>query len=351
MRIAQSQVNMVSSHKYYEENTVTIQSGVMTRSSFLKNLNDQEKKMDTLELSVGDPTENKAMGSESYNSLKPSKTEYLGNYESSLEEQLSQIRNSVLQRILNLLQILGGEDQSSRFKETLSNTANMLTANSFVNVTTVEMVHMEEEQTTFSGMGTAITEDGRSIDFNLDFSMSRRFCEYAGMSMVRNANLIDPLVINVGNDITSISDQHFYFDLDSDGKEEKISSLAPGSGFLVLDKNGDGKINNGSELFGTKSGNGFKDLSVYDRDKNGWIDENDAIYEALRIWIRDEDGTDHLLSLKEADVGAIYLGSAPTEFTHQNSDFLVSGMLRSTGMFLKESGGVGTVQQVDMAAL
>ena len=43
MKIAQSNVNLVSSHQYYEENTVTIQSGVVDRGSFLENLNKQEK--------------------------------------------------------------------------------------------------------------------------------------------------------------------------------------------------------------------------------------------------------------------------------------------------------------------
>ena len=351
MKIAQAQVNMVSSHQYYEENTVSVQRGIMTRSSFLDSLSDQEKKMDSLEISTKDPDDNKAMGSESYTSLKPSKTEYLSSYESSLEQQLAEIRNSILQRIMSLLQILGGEDQSGSFRETVSNTANMLTSNSFLKVTTVEMMHLEQEQTSFSGQGTALTEDGRQIDFNVDFSMSRRFCQYAGISVASAARFIDPLVINVGSDVTSISDQHFYFDLDSDGEEEKISSLGAGSGFLALDKNGDGKINDGSELFGTKSGDGFKDLGLYDKDNNGWIDENDEVYEALRIWIRDEEGMDHLMTLKEADVGAIYLGSAATEFTYQNSSFLVSGMMKASGMFLRESGGVGTVHQLDMAAL
>ena len=181
--------------------------------------------------------------------------------------------------------------------------------------------------------------------------MSRRLCEYAGISVATKGHYLDPLVINVGSDVTSISDQTFYFDLDSDGQEEKISNLGEGSGFLALDKNGDGKINNGSELFGTKSGNGFKDLAMYDKDGNGWIDENDEVYEHLRVWLRDEDGKDRLLSLSEADVGAIYLGSAETEFTQYNSSFAIAGMLRASGMFLRESGGVGTVQQVDMAAM
>ena len=353
MKIAQSNVHLVSSNKYFEENSISVQSGTMTRGSFLESLQNQEKKLDTLELSgdaVGS-TDSTALGSETYTSFKPSKTEYLSTFESSLEEQISELRASLLDRILRLLQMFGGDDQSKGFKHTLSNTANMLTENSFVKVTTVSMTHVEQEETTFSGTGTALTEDGRSIDFGVSFSMSRRLTEYAGMSVASAVSLIDPLVINVGSDVTHISDQSFYFDLDCDGQEEKISNLGKGSGFLAYDKNGDGKIGNGSELFGTKSGNGFADLAAYDKDGNGWIDENDEIYEKLSIWIRNEDGTDSLLSLKESDVGAIYLGNAETEFTHHNSNFLTAAMMRSSGIFLRESGGVGLVQQLDMAAL
>mgnify|MGYP000465316364 CR=1 FL=1 len=54
--------------------------------------------------------------------------------------------------------------------------------------------------------------------------------------------------------------------------------LQGGSGYLALNKNGDGVINDGSELFGTASGDGFYDLSMYDEDGNGWIDENDHAY-------------------------------------------------------------------------
>ena len=151
--------------------------------------------------------------------------------------------------------------------------------------------------------------------------------------------------------MTHISDQSFYFDLDCDGIEDEISGLGQGSGFIALDRNGDGKINDGSELFGTKSGDGFKDLAAYDQDGNGWIDENDEVYDARRVWIRGEDGTDTLMSLKEADVGAIHLGSVETQFSQYNSGFGLGGMTRASGVFLKESGGVGVVQQLDLAAM
>ena len=353
MKIAQSNVHLVSSNRYFEENNISVQSGTMTRGSFLESLQNQEKKLDTLELSdeATGGAEPAALGSETYTSFKPSKTEYLNSFDATLEDQISELRASLLDRILRLLQIFGGDNQSRGFKNTLSNTANMLTENSFVKVTTVSMTHIQQEETTFSGTGTALTEDGRSIDFGVSFSMSRRLTEYAGMSVASAVSLIDPLVINVGSDVTHISDQSFFFDLDCDCKEEKISNLGKGSGFLAYDKNGDGKIGDGSELFGTKSGNGFADLAAYDNDGNGWIDENDEIYEKLSVWIRNEDGTDSLLSLQESDVGAIFLGNAETTFTHQNADFMTAAMMRSSGVFLRESGGVGLVQQVDLAAL
>ena len=149
--------------------------------------------------------------------------------------------------------------------------------------------------------------------------------------------------------MASVSDQKFLFDLDGDGKKENISFTGKGSGFLALDKNGDGVINDGNELFGTKSGDGFKDLAKYDKDRNGWIDEADDIFDDLRIWTKDEQGNDKLLTLKEAGVGAIYLGNASTQFSLNNQQTNhTNAMIRSTGVYLKESGEAGTIQHVDL---
>ncbi len=152
------------------------------------------------------------------------------------------------------------------------------------------------------------------------------------------------------SNITSVSDMKFKFDIDSDGKEEDISFVGQGSGFIALDKNEDGKINDGSELFGTKSGDGFSDLAEFDEDKNGWIDENDFVFSKLKVWTKDENGNDRLLNLKAADVGAIYLGNVDTEFSYKNMSGDTDGVLRKTGIYLKESSGVaGTVAHVDLA--
>ena len=120
------------------------------------------------------------------------------------------------------------------------------------------VTYSESESMSFAAQGVAITEDGRQIDFGVSISMSRSFAQYMNVQipMVQNA-LMDPLVINLDSGTANVSDQKFRFDLDADGNEESISMPTKGSAFLALDLNGDGSINDGSELFGTKSGDGF----------------------------------------------------------------------------------------------
>lgn len=217
--------------------------------------------------------------------------------------------------------------------------------------TTVESAFMKEtENTAFSSTGIVKTSDGREIAFNIDVEMSREFMSAYENVTTEDIVMTDPLVINLDTDCVKVTDQKFLFDIDADGTKEEISFTEKGSGFLALDKNGDGVINDGNELFGTKSGDGFKDLSAYDTDGNGWIDENDDIFNKLRIWTKDEDGNDMLLDLKKANVGAIYLGSVGTEFSlNDDATNETNAVIRKTGIYLKETGEVGTVQHVDFA--
>ena len=207
----------------------------------------------------------------------------------------------------------------------------------------------ESESTTFASTGIVQTADGRSIDFNVEVSMSRAFMCQIDTLEVQDYIKTDPLMINLDTNIGSVSDQKFFFDLDSDGKEEKISFAANGSGFLALDKNGDEKINDGSELFGTSSGDGFKDLAAYDEDGNGWIDENDSVFSKLKVWTKDENGNDYLIDLKKADVGAIYLSNADTQFSLKDDENNLNAEIKKTGIYLREgTGAVGTLNHVDL---
>ena len=212
------------------------------------------------------------------------------------------------------------------------------------------ITYSETEETGFHACGKACTEDGRTIDFNVNILMSRSYMEYMNVRVPTMADaLFDPLIVNIGSDTADVRDQTFKFDLDADGCEDEISMLGKGSGFLALDKDGNGKIDDGNELFGTKSGDGFGELREYDSDGNGWIDENDEIFSKLKVWCKDDNGNDVLMDLKEADIGAIYLGEQRTEFTLGGADGYRDGVIRSTGVFLRESGGAGTIQHVDLS--
>ena len=213
-----------------------------------------------------------------------------------------------------------------------------------------ETIEIEAEDTQFSTAGTVRTADGREINFNVNVGMSRRFQQtFRDDLELASFTMCDPLVINLDTDVAELSDQTFYFDIDGDGEQDEISQLGAGSGYLALDKNGDGVINDGSELFGTASGNGFADLAKYDGDGNGWIDENDAIWQKLKIWTKDENGNDVLYRLAEKGVGAICLQNTSTDFTVMGQEGKTKGAIRNSGVFLYENGNVGTVQHVDIA--
>lgn len=211
--------------------------------------------------------------------------------------------------------------------------------------------YAESEEVSYSTNGKVITADGREIEFGLSFQMSRTFEDYYEREHTLNpARLCDPLVINLDTDIAGVSDQKFMFDIDSDGIKDSISTLGKGSGFLALDKNGDGEINDGNELFGTASGDGFKDLAAYDSDGNGWIDEADPVWKKLVVYSMNEDGTTSMYGLSEKGVGAIYLGNVSTEYSIKNSlDHSLNALIRKTGMFLYEDGHAGTVHHLDIA--
>ena len=264
----------------------------------------------------------------------------------------NRIRQQCIRFLMDLFS--GNKRNASRLAEAGSSAAeNGASVTTTVLSASVSETYQEEEYTSFQTTGSVVTADGRTIDFNLEMEMSRSFqstFEQSYEMMYRNVQTCDPLVINLDGDVASVSDQKFLFDIDGDGKLDQISQLNAGSGYLAIDKNGDGKINDGNELFGPRSGNGFADLAQYDDDGNGWIDEDDAIWEKLLIWTKDENGRDQLYHISEKGIGAICLQNQSTDFSlNSMEDNHTNAYIRSTGIFLYENGNVGTMQHVDLA--
>lgn len=135
-----------------------------------------------------------------------------------------------------------------------------------------------------------------------------------------------------------------------DGNPEEIQAPAWGTGFLALDKNKNGIINDGYELFGPSTGDGFAELAAYDLDKNFWIDENDAVFDDLSLYGMDENGEMHLTRIKDAGMGAIYLAGVDTAFDMKNKDNELLARIKRSSIALNEDGSVSSVQEADWTA-
>lgn len=367
MRIDSSTLGMESARSYKASNVTVRRFTIMdyqqslTENSNTLNAAVQEEKEDE----NGKAAQNSQNAEQSSTSVETwynrmSVTTSKVSIRSSSENVLSDIRQYTIRYIFDLL----FADRRERFRELLedkewaeqsydagetpfqqSNSANFKVLNY-----TQETWEMEAEETSFSTVGTVKTADGREINFNVNVGMSREFQQYYSEELnLASFKMCDPLVINLDTDVAELADQNFYFDIDADGEQDEIAQLSSGSGYLALDKNSDGIINDGSELFGTESGDGFADLAKYDEDGNGWIDEGDAIWSKLKIWCKNEKGEDVLYKLADKGVGAICLQNAATDFTLKGGSGQTKGAIRSTGIFLYENGNVGTMQHIDVA--
>jgi len=210
--------------------------------------------------------------------------------------------------------------------------------------------HQESQEVQFNAQGVIKTKDGKNIKFDLHVMLKSNYLSEQNFSFrAGDAKKVDPLVINFNGAASELTDMKFEFDLDADDNKDTISFVTPGSGFLALDKNGDGKINDGSELFGPVTGNGFEELSAYDKDGNSWIDEGDEIYGKLLVWMKDAEGNDSLVNLNEQDVGALYLGNLESKFDIKNSENQTQGEVKRFGLYLTDTNPTaGVIQQIDL---
>jgi hypothetical protein len=210
--------------------------------------------------------------------------------------------------------------------------------------------YSESASMSFSASGVIRTEDGKEIQFDLSLQMQRSYSQETNVSLREgDAHKVDPLVINFSGNAAQLTDQRFSFDLNADGNNEDIS-FVQGGGFLALDRNGDGKINDGKELFGPATGNGFAELQMLDDDGNNWIDENDAAYQRLLVLSKDNSGKDVLATLKQSNVGALYLGNVNSPFDIKDAQNNLQAKVVSSGVWLAEDGNLGSLQQIDLVA-
>ncbi len=211
------------------------------------------------------------------------------------------------------------------------------------------LTYEETEQVRFTADGVVRTQDGQEVSFTLGLELDRHLFMEADQTLFETGTFtrtLDPLVINLDGGIPELADFTFGLDLDLDGEEETIQGLAQGSGYLCFDRNGDGIINDGSELFGPATNNGFEELSQYDSDNNLWIDENDAIWDELAYWESDGESGMRLTKLSDTGLGAIYLDHMDTPFNMTDGEGNLKARITDSGIALNEDGSAASVQEI-----
>jgi hypothetical protein len=203
------------------------------------------------------------------------------------------------------------------------------------------------ESCSFNASGKVCLQDGSTRQFDVGYQNAQN-SENTKILGAQWLTLKDPLVVDMGPATTKLSQQSVDFDLDNDGKKESMRLPDASSGLLFLDKNHNGVADNGSELFGPQSGNGFSDLAKLDDDHNGWIDEGDAAYKDLKLWQSGDQPAGRVQTLAQAGVGAMATTSVQTEYGLKEDD-KVLGQIRASSVWLGEHGGAGSVRQIDLA--
>ncbi len=156
-----------------------------------------------------------------------------------------------------------------------------------------------------------------------------------------------PIMLDLNNDgvhTTSLDTSNIVFDIDANGVSNKTGWSDGIDGFLVLDLNNDGIINDGSELFGSgttledgsKAQDGYEALRQYDENGDNLIDINDLIFNSLQIWVDTNiDGktdNDELHTLASLGIASLdLLAKESNQMDNGNTLGLVSSWTDTTG--------------------
>ncbi|MDD5673613.1 MAG: hypothetical protein PHC61_05600 [Chitinivibrionales bacterium] len=152
-----------------------------------------------------------------------------------------------------------------------------------ISQTAIELYAAEKS----SASATLKNADGSTVTVTIEHEAVVHFKATTTQQEVKSS---DPLIFDLGSNGVQLTDvtkgQGVRFDINGDGQKENVSWIAPQDGILVYDKNSNGIIDNGKELFGDQNGakSGFEELAKYDGDHNGFIDSNDAVFNNLYLW-------------------------------------------------------------------
>ena len=168
-----------------------------------------------------------------------------------------------------------------------------------------------------------------------------------------------PLVVDLdGDGIETLgSGVGIYFDHDNNGFSEDTGWVGKDDGLLVRDINGNGQIDNGTELFGNntllsngeKAKNGFEALKELDSNNDNVFDQNDAAWNEVKVW---KDGNSNgvvddgeLLTMEQAGITGVDLNYVDHNYRGDHSDEH-GNTCKQEGTFTKTDGSTGQISDI-----
>ncbi len=213
----------------------------------------------------------------------------------------------------------------------------------------VEEVWERHERQRFQVHASLKTEDGRELQVDLDV-LQRRFERSRRSWQLRVGDVMqDPLVLDFFEPGIQVADDRLSVDLDLDGTPDTLHHLGSRSPYLVDDRDGDGSVTDGSELFGPQSGNGYAELRALDTDGNGFVDSADPAWDRLHVWMH-RDGTSELMALSDRGVGALYVGDVEAPFRLVDATGERKAQQQAMSFWIGEDGTAGTTRRVDVVS-
>jgi LysM repeat protein len=175
---------------------------------------------------------------------------------------------------------------------------------------------------------------------------------------LKTASVIrSPLTLDLDGDgiveTTSKTDSGVYFDHDNNGFAEQSGWVGKDDGLLIYDKNNNGKIDNGSELFGNntilsngnKATNGFEALKDLDTNNDGKIDNQDAEFNNLKVW-QDKNSNGKLDDGELLNITDVGIKSLNTDYTNSNEVDNNNNHHKQQGNFTKTDGTTNKMNDV-----
>jgi hypothetical protein len=190
------------------------------------------------------------------------------------------------------------------------------------------------------------TQDLATFDMAQQLAFNSDAIAAMSTAQINALLLASPIVLDLDGDgvRTTSADQGVQFDVLGDGQVAKFGWVSSTDGFLVVDRNSDGIINDGRELFGSgtrladgrRAADGFAALAEFDSDKDGDVDANDANFNQLKVWVDgDQDGiTDagELKTLAELQIASLQVAATKSnEVDNGNALALQSNFTKTDG--------------------